>query len=77
METSSLSEELQADATSREAADPVGRDPYVDLIRAFSLLVVVIWHWLFTILNFTSSGPRATSPLQWTYALWPLTWVLQ
>lgn len=72
-----MSEELQADATSREAADPVGRDPYVDLIRAFSLLVVVIWHWLFTILNFTSSGPRATSPLQWTYALWPLTWVLQ
>lgn len=53
------------------------RDPYVDLIRAFSLLVVVLWHWVFTILAFTPGGPRATSPLQWTYALWPLTWVFQ
>jgi hypothetical protein len=53
------------------------RDPYVDILRAFSLTVVVVWHWGFTILIWTATGPVATSPLQFTYDLWPLTWLGQ
>jgi len=28
-----------------------GRDRYVDWLRALSLVVVVIWHWAFTIVD--------------------------
>ncbi|HWN33902.1 MAG TPA: hypothetical protein VNP03_14225, partial [Pseudonocardia sp.] len=34
----------------------LARDGYVDFLRAFSILVVVLWHWAFTILQWT---PRA------------------
>lgn len=48
-----------------------GRDAYVDFLRASSLIVVVIWHWAFTILTWESSGPEAgphaTSPLGFTH----------
>ncbi|MCP2334537.1 acyltransferase family protein [Actinoalloteichus caeruleus] len=53
------------------------RDRYVDLLRALSLLVVVLWHWAFTILIWTPDGPVATSPLGFTSGLWIFTWLLQ
>lgn len=53
------------------------RDPYVDLLRALSLCIVVLWHWGFTIIQWTPNGPEPTSPLQFTYGLWPLTWLFQ
>ena len=53
------------------------RDPYADLLRAFSLLVVILWHWCFTILIWNDDGPTATSPLGFTSGLWILTWLLQ
>jgi hypothetical protein len=63
------------------APAPVGgrsrRDPYVDILRAFSLTVVVVWHWAFTIITWTPTGPLATSPLEFTYDLWPITWLGQ
>jgi hypothetical protein len=52
--------------TPSASATPTRRDPYVDLLRAFSLIVVVIWHWAFTVLIWTEDGPTATSPLQFT-----------
>jgi peptidoglycan/LPS O-acetylase OafA/YrhL len=58
-----------------------GRDPYVDFLRAASLIVVVIWHWAFTILTWESSGPEAgphaTSPLNFTHGVWLATWLFQ
>ena len=54
-----------------------GRDPYVDFLRALSLLVVVVWHWAFTILRWGPDGPSATSPLGFTSGLWIATWLLQ
>ena len=60
--------------TSRQAST---RDPYADLLRAFSLLVVILWHWCFTILIWGDDGPSATSPLGFTSGLWILTWLLQ
>lgn len=53
------------------------RDPYVDWLRAFSLIVVVLWHWVFTIVRWRADGPHATSPLQFTRGFWILTWLLQ
>ena len=54
-----------------------GRDKYVDFIRAFSLLVVVAWHWVFTIIVWDDDGPHASNPLGFTTGLWVLTWAFQ
>ena len=53
------------------------REPFVDWLRAMSLLVVVVWHWAFTILRWGPDGPSATSPLGFTTGLWIATWLLQ
>lgn len=55
----------------------VERDKYVDWLRALSLIVVVVWHWAFTILDWKPDGPEPTSPLGFTSGLWILTWLLQ
>jgi hypothetical protein len=56
---------------------PAARDGYVDFLRAFSILIVVLWHWAFTILQWTPVGPFATSPLGSFSGLWVLTWLFQ
>ncbi|MDQ1400858.1 MAG: hypothetical protein QOK20_2790 [Acidimicrobiaceae bacterium] len=53
-----------------------GRDHYVDFLRAASLLVVVGWHWVFSIVTW-HPGPGTTSPIGTTPGLWAFTWVLQ
>jgi peptidoglycan/LPS O-acetylase OafA/YrhL len=53
------------------------RAPYVDWLRAVSLLVVVLWHWAFTILRWSPDGPHATNPLGFFSGLWIFTWLLQ
>src|ERR1044071_2319814 len=53
------------------------RNAYVDWLRAFSLIVVVLWHWVFTIIRWHADGPHATSPLQFTRGFWIFTWLLQ
>ncbi|WP_214369433.1 acyltransferase family protein [Pseudonocardia sp. H11422] len=58
-------------------APPIERDRYVDFLRAFSIVVVVLWHWAFTILIWGPTGPTATSPLGFTSGLWVLTWLFQ
>jgi hypothetical protein len=64
-------------AGAEGAAGGSTRDEFIDLCRAFSLLVVVLWHWVFTIVVWRASGPSADSPLGFTRNLWILTWVLQ
>ncbi|WP_371782168.1 acyltransferase family protein [Streptosporangium subroseum] len=63
--------------TSPRVAAGRQRDKYVDWLRAVSLLVVVLWHWAFTILQWGPDGPSPTSPLGFTSGLWILTWLLQ
>jgi hypothetical protein len=53
------------------------RDEFIDFCRAFSLLIVVLWHWVFTIVVWGARGPSANSPLGFTRDLWILTWFLQ
>jgi len=63
------------------AGKPSSRDNYVDFLRAASLLIVVVWHWAFTILTWEPSGPNAgphaTSPLGFTHGFWLATWLFQ
>lgn len=54
-----------------------GREPFVDFLRAGSLLVVVAFHWLFTVIVWKADGPHASNPLGTTKGLWALTWLLQ
>jgi fucose 4-O-acetylase-like acetyltransferase len=53
------------------------REPYLDGLRAFSLLVVVLWHWVFTVIVWKADGPHASNPIGSTTGLWLLTWLLQ
>ena len=45
------------------------RDPFIDFVRGFSLLVVVAWHWCFTIILWRDDGPHATNPIRFTDGL--------
>ncbi len=55
-----------------------GRNAYVDWLRAVSLLVVIVWHWAFTLITWSrADGPHVTSPLGFTKGFWVLTWLLQ
>ena len=55
----------------------IGREPYVDLLRASSLLIVVLWHWVFTIFQVTDDKIAVTSPLAFYDNFWILTWFFQ
>ncbi len=53
------------------------RDVFIDTVRAISLLVVVLWHWVFTFLTWDKQGPHASNPIGATNGLWLATWLLQ
>lgn len=50
------------------------RDPYLDALRSFSLVVVVMWHWFGVTLNPAtySTRPSVSAP-----GVWLASWVLQ
>lgn len=71
-----------------QASDPVAtptrthlavgeRDAFIDFVRAFSLLVVVAWHWVFTIIIWKPDGPHASNPIGFTRGLFIATWLFQ
>lgn len=53
------------------------RDVFIDTVRALSLFVVVLWHWVFTTIRWESDGPHASNPIGVTRGLWMATWLLQ
>ena len=59
-------------------ATPTSRDRVVDLLRAASIGVVVLWHWSFSITQWNSNG-ALTMPnfIGDVPGLWALTWVMQ
>lgn len=64
-------------AAGMAAATPVGRERFVDLLRAGSLAVVVLGHWLMAVVSYSDGRFRGDNLLllePWTQ--W-LTWVLQ
>ena len=62
---------------STVSTDKPTRDLYVDFLRAFSLVVVVIWHWVFTILLINPTTVSPSNPIGFTRGMWAITWVLQ
>ena len=57
---------------------PPERDRTVDLIRAFAIGMVVLWHWVFSVTHWTDDG-RMTMPnfIGDVPGLWLATWLLQ
>lgn len=72
----SVDQEVPDRAVGDRAA-PIERDRWLDLLRAGSLSVVVLWHWVFTIIRWAPDGPHATNPIGTTRGLWLATWFLQ
>ncbi len=59
-------------------ATPDTRDRYVDFLRAASIIVVVLWHWVFSITQWNADGSLGMpNPIAGVPGLWGLTWVLQ
>ena len=54
-----------------------GRDRAIDALRAFSIVGVVLGHWLITAVVIARTGWSVASPLEHLPALTPISWVLQ
>jgi surface polysaccharide O-acyltransferase-like enzyme len=64
--------------TSLVEATPASRDRYVDFLRAISILVVVAWHWVFSITQWNDDGSLGMpNPIAGIPGLWLATWFLQ
>jgi fucose 4-O-acetylase-like acetyltransferase len=59
------------------ARTPATRDRYVDLVRAVSILVVVLGHWLMAIVYLRDGRLDGENALDAIPGLWLITWVLQ
>ena len=59
-------------------ATPPERDRVVDLLRALSIGVVVLWHWTFSVTQRTDGGALTMpNPIGDLRLLWLATWLLQ
>jgi fucose 4-O-acetylase-like acetyltransferase len=56
---------------------PAGRDRFVDFLRALSIMVVVLWHWVFSVTQWVDGGLAMPNPIGEIPGLWTVTWVLQ
>jgi peptidoglycan/LPS O-acetylase OafA/YrhL len=59
------------------AAAAVERDRYADLLRAASICVVVLGHWLMAVIYAVDGHVEFTNILGLVPGLWPATWVFQ
>lgn len=59
-------------------ATPASRERTVDALRALCIVVVVLWHWTFSVTHWTTSG-RLTmpNPIGEIRLLWLATWLFQ
>jgi hypothetical protein len=53
------------------------RDRTLDVARAGALVVVVLWHWVFSTVAIDGSGPHVGNPVGVVPGLWAVTWVAQ
>ena len=57
---------------------PPGRERYADLLRALAIILVVLGHWIISVIGRDQAGrPTGQSALGYLPWAWPLTWVLQ
>lgn len=58
-------------------ATPDSRDRVVDLVRALSIAVVVLWHWVFSVTHVDGGALTMPNPIGDVPLLWLATWLLQ
>ena len=58
-------------------ATPAARDRVVDLLRAVSIAVVVLWHWSLSVTHWRHGALTMPNPVGEVPGLWAATWVLQ
>ncbi|MEJ7585195.1 MAG: acyltransferase [Acidimicrobiales bacterium] len=59
-------------------ATPASRDRYVDLLRALSIVVVVLWHWMLSVTYLDHDGAiTMPNPVGDIRLMWLATWLLQ
>jgi fucose 4-O-acetylase-like acetyltransferase len=58
-------------------ATPASRDRVVDLLRAVSIGVVVLWHWSLSITHWRDGALTMPNPVGDVPGLWAATWLLQ
>ena len=56
---------------------PANRDRYVDFLRAFSICIVVLGHWLVTAIYWRNGRLVGINALERIPGLWLTTWILQ
>lgn len=66
-----------ASASDLASATPADRDRFLDLVRAASILVVVLGHWLMAAVVRRDGVPGADNALAYIQWLQPVTWLLQ
>lgn len=59
------------------AATPPSRDRYADFLRAASIAVVILGHWLMAVVERRDGAWHAANLLAEVPSLWPATWLLQ
>jgi len=70
-----MSEQLTVDALVD--ATPQSRERDVDFLRALSITVVVLWHWVFSVTHWSDGRLTMPNPIGEVRGLWLLTWLLQ
>lgn len=82
MDSSSVAQRLQSPLppavapTTAERRRPLARDVFVDVVRAFATVCVVLGHWLMPEAHWDGESLWIGNALRHGYA-WALTWVLQ
>lgn len=62
--------------TARTAPAPAGRDPFIDVLRVFGMVLVVLQHWSIPLLSF-ADGRISTGNALATGNAWMITWISQ
>src|SRR5687768_8509100 len=75
MTTSTTTDQLSV--TALVDATPASRQRYVDLLRALSIGVVVVWHWALSITHWDDGSLTMPNPIGGVRLLWLATWLLQ
>ncbi|MGI9584383.1 MAG: acyltransferase family protein [Acidimicrobiia bacterium] len=68
---------MRITADDLERLTPASRDRYVDFVRAFSIVVVVIGHWAIALIFWEDASIYVHNVVGHQSGLWLATWVLQ
>lgn len=68
---------MRMTAAELQQATPATRDRYIDFLRVFSLIMVIVGHWLAVLVTWEDGQIAGENGLNVLPEMWPLTWLLQ